>query len=157
MQDQYTYRVNASSTSLRNGVAVVEGIEPSITFSAPPEFQGEAGRWTAEHLILASVAACFVNTFSGMAKVSNFDFLSLEVEVEGILDKEEGGWRFTQINLRPRLKIALQKDCDRANRLLEKAEKTCLVVRSLNSRVVLEPEVLIEELLLEREQMSIDC
>lgn len=156
MEEQYTFRVNAACTSLRNGVASVEGIESPIAFSAPAEFQGESGRWTAEHLCLAAVAACFINTFSGMAHISKFDYLSLDMETEGILEKEEGGWRFTQIHVRPRLKIALQKDCDRANRLLEKAEKSCLVVRSLNSRVVLEPEVLIEELQLEREQMSID-
>jgi organic hydroperoxide reductase OsmC/OhrA len=29
-----------------------------------------------------------------------------------------------------------EKDRDRASRLLEKAEKTCLVVRSINSKVI---------------------
>jgi len=80
----------------------------------------------------------------------------LDLEVEGTLEREEGGWRFTQFNLRPRLKIDLQKDRDRAIRLLEKAEKTCLVARSLNSRIVLKPEVLIEEPLLQGAEISID-
>jgi len=156
MENQYTYRVNASSTTIRSGLVAPSGIEPSIEFSAPPEFQGKPGYWTPEHFLIAAVAGCFVSTFSGMAHISKLDFLLLDLEVEGTLEREEGGWRFTQFNLRPRLKIDLQKDRDRAIRLLEKAEKTCLVARSLNSRIVLEPEVLIEEPLLQGAEISID-
>jgi organic hydroperoxide reductase OsmC/OhrA len=156
MEHQYTYRVNASSTTLRSGLASANGIQPSIKFSAPPEFQGEVGCWTPEHLFVAAVAGCFVSTFSGIANASKFEFLSLDLEVEGVLQKEEGGWRFTQVNLRPRVKIALQKDVERANRLLEKAEKTCLVARSLNSRTVLEPEVLVQEVPVEHKKVGIN-
>ena len=118
MEKQYVYRVTAASTAVRSGITTAEEIEPSIAFSAPPEFQGEAGRWTPEHLFLASVAGCFVSTFSGMAQFSKFEFLSLDLEVEGVISKEEGGWRFTQVNLHPQLKIAQEKDRERANRLL---------------------------------------
>ena len=154
MEKQYVYRVSAASTAVRSGVATADEIQPSIVFSAPAEFQGEAGRWTPEHLFLASVAGCFVSTFSGMAQFSKFEFLSLDLEVEGLLSKEEEGWRFTQVNLHPRLKIAQEKDRERANRLLEKAEKTCLIVRSTNSKVILEPELIVEEEVLEGEKMG---
>ena len=154
MEKQYVYRVSAASTAVRSGIATADEIHPPIAFSAPPEFQGEAGRWTPEHLFLASVAGCYVSTFSGMAQFSKFEFLSLNVEVEGTLYKEEQGWRFTQITLHPRLKIALEKDRERASRLLEKAEKTCLIVRSTNSRIILEPELTVEEEILETEKMG---
>ncbi len=154
MEKQYVYRVSAVSAVGLSGVATAEEIQPSIAFSAPPEFQGEAGRWTPEHLFLASVAGCFMSTFSGMAQFSKFEFLSLDLEVEGVLSKEGEGWRFTQVSLQPRLKIAQENDRDRANRLLEKAEKTCLVVHSINSKVNLEPEVVVEEEVLEREKMG---
>jgi organic hydroperoxide reductase OsmC/OhrA len=154
MEKQYVYRVSAASTAVRSGVISAEEIQPSIAFSAPPEFQGAAGQWTPEHLFLASVAGCFVSTFSGVAQLSKCEFLSLDLGVEGILSKEEGGWRFAQINLHPRLKIAQEKDRERANRLLEKAERTCLVARSINSKVILEPELMVEEEVLEREKMG---
>jgi peroxiredoxin-like protein len=154
MEKQYVFRVTAASTAFLNGVATAEEIQPSIAFSAPPVFQGEARRWTPEHLFLASVAGCFVSTFSGMAQFSKFEFLSLNLEVEGVLRKEEGGWRFEQINLHPRLKIVQEKDRERASRLLEKAETTCLIVRSVNSKVILEPELVVEEEVLEREKMG---
>lgn len=154
MEKQYVYRVTAASTAVRCGFATAEEIQPSIVFSAPPEFQGEAGRWTPEHLFLASVAGCFVRTFSGMAQFSKFEFLSLDLEVEGVLRKEEGGWRFAEVNLHPRLKIVQEKDRERASRLLEKAETTCLIVRSVNSKVILERELVVEEEVLEREKIG---
>lgn len=154
MENQYVYRVSASSTTLRSGRASVEEIEPSIAFSAPPEFQGDPGHWTPEHFFLAAVAGCFISTFSGIANASRFEFLSLELEAEGTIEKDEGGWRFARINLRPRLKIVWEKDRERANRLLDKAEKTCLVTRSLTSRIVLQPEVLVEEELVEGQKMG---
>ena len=153
MENQYLYRVNASSTALRSGFVVAEDIEPSISFSAPPEFQGEAGHWTPEHFFVAAVAGCFISTFSGMAYFSKFEYLSLELETEGTIAKDEGGWRFTQITLRPRLKIAQEKDRERANRLLEKAERSCLVVRSLTTQVTLEPEIVLEEEFIDRQKM----
>jgi peroxiredoxin-like protein len=154
MEKQYVYRVSAASTAVRSGVVTAEEIQSSIAFSAPPEFQGEAGQWTPEHLFVASVAGCFVSTFSGMAQFSKFEFLSLDLEVEGVLSKEEGGWRFTQVNLHPRLKIGQEKNRERASRLLEKAEKMCLIARSINSKVILEPELIVEEEVLEREKMG---
>lgn len=154
MEKEYTYRVRAESIAVRSGVATSEGIQPPIAFSAPPEFLGEAGRWTPEHLFLASVAGCFVSTFSGMAHFSKFEFLLLDVEVRGLLSKEEGGWRFARVNLLPRLKIAQEKDRERASRLLEKAEKTCLITRSINSKIVLVPELIVQEGVLERESIG---
>ncbi len=145
MEDRHEYRVKASSTIVRSGVVTADGIHPSITFSAPPEFHGQAGHWTPEHFLVAAVASCFVSSVSGIAEVSRFDFISLDLEAEGVLGKDEGGWRFSEITLRPILKIAREEDRERAVRLLKKAEKSCLIARSLACRIVLEPEVKIEE------------
>jgi organic hydroperoxide reductase OsmC/OhrA len=145
MDSAHSYRIRATSTINRSGLAIAEGIQPSISFSAPPEFQGHAGVWTPEHFLVAAVASCYVSTFSGMAATSKFEFLSLHVEAEGILGKDELGWRFSEVVLRPRLKIVRAEDSERAKRLLQKAEKGCVVGRSLACPIVLYPELKIEE------------
>jgi peroxiredoxin-like protein len=148
MNTTHKYRIRATSTAVRSGLAVAEGMEPSIAFSAPPEFQGQAGHWTPEHFFVAAVASCFVSTFSGMAYNSKFEFVSLELETEGIITQDQAGWRFQEVVLRPRLTIAQTEDKERGNRLLHKAEKNCLVARSLVCPVVLEPAVIIAEQLM---------
>ena len=141
----HKYRVEATSTEIKSGVVVGQGIAPSITFSAPPEFNGMAGCWTPEHFFVAAVASCYISTFSGMAFNSNLEYSSLELEAEGIIAQEQAGWRFKEVVLRPRLTIAQEKDKDRGTRLLHKAEKNCLVGRSVACPIVLEPALIIAE------------
>jgi organic hydroperoxide reductase OsmC/OhrA len=126
-------------------MAVVEGVEPSIAFSAPPEFKGKAGHWTPEHFFVAAVASCYVSTFSGMAFNSNLEFFSLELETEGILAQESAEWRFREVVLRPRLTIANVEQRSLANRLLHKAKEHCLIGRSIACPVVMESALIIEE------------
>jgi len=53
----------------------------------------------------------------------------------------DGRMRFTEIVLRPRLLVRAGTERERALRVLEKAEKTCLVSASLATTIRLEPEV----------------
>jgi peroxiredoxin-like protein len=148
MESHHEYRINAFGAGGRNGVVQAEGVLSSISFSAPPEFSGEPGRWTPEHFLVAAVASCFVSTFSGISEKSRFEFVSFHLEAEGMLRNEEGIWRFTEIRLRPLVTILKEEDRDRAIRLLEKAEKSCLIARSLQCKIALFPAVKIEEELL---------
>src|SRR5713226_7793329 len=144
MEAHHEYRVHAFGAGGRNGVVRAEGVLPCISFSAPPEFLGEPGRWTPEHFLVAAVASCFVSTFSGIAEKSRLEFGSFKLDAEGLLDNEDGIWRFTEIKLRPIVSILKEEDRDRAIRLLEKAEKSCLIARSLQCKVALFPAVKIE-------------
>lgn len=142
MENTYLYRSSAIWTMRRRGIASAEDVPRTINFSSPPEFQGEPGLWTPEHLLVASVATCFLATFRAIAENSRLHVVRLEVEAEGVLEKQEGGFRFTRVVVRPRLTIADAADQERAQRLLEKAERACLISRSLSSQV--EMQVTIE-------------
>jgi peroxiredoxin-like protein len=144
MEAHHEYRVNAFRGDGRNGVVHAEGVLPCISFSAPPEFLGEPGRWTPEHFLVAAVASCFVSTFSGIAEKSRLEFASFNLDADGVLGNEDGIWRFTEIKLRPVVTVLKEEDRDRAIRLLEKAEKSCLIARSLQFKVTLVPAVKVE-------------
>jgi len=145
MNGTHKYQIRAASTAVRSGVARIEGIEPEIAFSAPPEFKGRAGYWTPEHFLVAAVASCYISTFSGMAFNSDLEFFTLELDTVGSLEQDAGGWRFGEVVLHPRLTIARQEQRNLANRLLAKAKENCLIARSLSCPVVLESAVIIEE------------
>jgi peroxiredoxin-like protein len=145
MEAHHEYRVNAFGAGGRNGVVHAEGVLSSISFSAPPEFSGESGRWTPEHFLVAAVASCFVSTFSGIAEKSRLEFASFNLDAEGLLGNDDGIWRFTEIKLRPVVTLLKEEDRDRTIRLLEKAEKSCLIARSLKCEVAVLPVVRIKE------------
>ncbi len=114
-----------------------------IIESAPPkEFDGPGNQWSPEGLLTASVADCFVLNFRAIAAASKFAWTTLEARTEGTLDRSEGKMRFTRFDTHAKLLAPAGTDIERAKRLLEKAESTCLVSNSLSSERHLTMEVL---------------
>jgi len=143
MEKSYTYRVTTHWTQHKRGIVEGQTIPRTINFAAPPEFGGEPGLWTPEHLLVASVSTCFVSTFRAVAEASKVEFDGVEIETEGMIEKLEGGFRFTKITLRPQVLIHDEKDRERVGRLLEKAERVCLVSRSLACTIVLDAKIMV--------------
>ena len=148
MDPHYSYTARASWTQHHPSFVKAEnGTPQTLDFSTPPEFGGEPGQWTPEHLLLAAVASCLVATFRGMSAKSKLEFPSIDVTVEGIIEKQDGYLSFTRIILHPEVLIGREEDRERATRLLEKAERACLIARSLSSEIVLQAKVTLEALL----------
>jgi organic hydroperoxide reductase OsmC/OhrA len=59
------------------------------------------------------------------------------------MEKTEGGFAFTQVTVRPRVVVPAEASVDRARRIVEKSEKSCLISRSLKAAVKVEPEVVV--------------
>jgi len=141
MNASYRFEVAANWTGGRNGVVTAEADVPKLAFSAPPEFQGQPGLWTPEHFLLGAVASCFVAAFGAVAAYSKFEAAALEITVEGTVEKLQDGYRFTRMLILPVLTVNQEADRERGIRLLEKAERACLVTRSLQCAVILESRV----------------
>jgi peroxiredoxin-like protein len=116
---------------------------PDLRSAPPADFDGPGDAWSPEHLVLAAVQTCFLFTLRAVARASRVEFQALELSAEGTVDRQDGGVRFTEIVLRPRLTLAPGADRDRALRVMEKSEKTCLVSASLATAVRLEPEIVV--------------
>lgn len=125
-----------------SGYAVLSTLGvPDLRAAAPADFDGPGDAWSPEHLLLAAVQACFLLTLRSIARASHVDFISLDVDAAGTVDRQEGVTRFTEIVLRPRLVIARGLDRERALRMLENTEKHCLVSASLSTPIRVEPEI----------------
>jgi peroxiredoxin-like protein len=138
--DSYTYEAEVEWTGRRNGWVNVEGL-PSVVFSSPPEFAGDPGLWTPEHLLLAAAASCLMTTFLAIAEISRLPVVSYRSKVFGRLEKvPEEGYRFTEITLVPEIGVA-GEDLEKAQKVLAKAEKNCFITKSLRATVQLEPRI----------------
>jgi organic hydroperoxide reductase OsmC/OhrA len=87
MNKSYAYQVTAHWTNHKRGIVEPESIPRTINFAAPPEFGGEPGLWTPEHLLLAAVSTCFVATLRAVAGASKLEFDGVECPVEGRVEK----------------------------------------------------------------------
>jgi uncharacterized OsmC-like protein len=114
---------------------------PALRTAPPADYDGPGDAWSPEHLLLASVQACFLFTLRAIARVSKLEFTMLELDASGTVDRKDGVTRFTEIVLRPRLTVPAGTNHERMLQILEKSEKTCLVSASLTTSLRLEPEI----------------
>lgn len=142
MIESHDYPVDVRWTSGKAGYAESADGLPSLPLASPPEFGGEEGLWTPEHLLVASVASCLMTTFLAIAELSKLEVESLEVSGSGHLVRgEDRRYRFDRVTLRPVVGVVGEAAREKALRLLAKAEEACLITRSLSAEVLMEPRI----------------
>ncbi len=139
--ESHVYQTSVKWTGDRRAVLAADGL-PDLEVATPPEFPGgHPGIWSPEHLYTAAAEACLMTTFLAIAANSRLEFKSYESAAEGTLEKTESGFLMTRITLRPKIVVAEPGQIERARRIVEKAEKLCLISNSMKTRVELVPEV----------------
>src|ERR1700683_5244000 len=134
------YTVNASVRPDGDVPLSAEGVR--IIESAPPkEFDGPGNQWSPEQLLTGAVADCFVLSFRAIATASKFRWLNLDASTRGTLDRPAGTMRFTRFDTHAKLRVPTGTDIERAKKLLEKAEQSCLIANSLSSERHLAVEI----------------
>jgi organic hydroperoxide reductase OsmC/OhrA len=133
------HRYSATATGSADGdIALETGQVPTLQSAPPLEFGGPGTRWSPETLIVAAVGDCFLLTFRAVAQASKFPWTLLRCEVHGTLDRVERVLQFTRFDLRAHLEVPLGVDADLAQRVLQKAERNCLISNSLKAASHLE-------------------
>ncbi len=139
------YVVKASAVSDSNVLLESPGLE-SLTSAGPAEFGGPGDLWSPETLLVAAVADCFVLSFRAIARGSKMDWISLTCDVVGDLDRIEKVTQFTSLRLKVRLEVPEGIREGKAERLLERAEHSCLITNSMKAESTLDYEVIVREL-----------
>ena len=140
---KFIYRTKVSWVREKRGILSSAG-KPDIEVAVPPEFGGHENIWTPEELFVASVNICIKTTFLYYARRNNLEFLSYESEAEGILERAENGFMFTEIKIIPKIVITLSSQIEKAKELIELSEKNCLISNSIKSKVKVIPEIRLE-------------
>jgi peroxiredoxin-like protein len=139
----HSYLVNLKWNEGRIGEISSPELNSKIEIATPPQFpKGVDGIWSPEHLFTAAVNSCFMTTFLSIAENSRLEFTEFSCSAIGNLDQIDGKFLMTEIILNPVLVITKEADRGKAERVLEKSEKACLISNSIKSNVVLNPTIL---------------
>lgn len=140
--EKHLYNVALTWKEGRVGEMSSPELPSRIEVATPPEFEkGVAGIWSPEHLFTASVLSCFMTTFLAIAEYSKLEFSNFDCTAEGVLAKEDGKFKMTEITLKPVLVIDDETKRERALRILDKAENACLITNSIQTVVHLDASV----------------
>ncbi len=142
LKDSYTYSTQLNWKDDSLGVLRSDDF-PELEVASPTDFPyGVPRTWTPEHLFVASVEICLMTTFTAIARNSKVSLSHYSSETTGKMEKmEDNRYMFTRIVIRPVVKVELEKDLERAERILFKAKKMCLISNSIKTEVVVEPEI----------------
>jgi organic hydroperoxide reductase OsmC/OhrA len=141
MQD-FPHRYSVAAGAQAEGPVALssEGL-PELVSAAPREFGGPGDRWSPETLLVAAVADCFILSFRAIARASKLAWTSLECRVDGTLDRVDRVTQFTAFHVHASLRVPAGVGEEQARRILEKAERSCLISNSLKAPSHLEAEV----------------
>ena len=138
------YNVNLKWNAERVGEVSSPELNTKIEVATPPQFpKGVEGIWSPEHFFTAAVNSCFMTTFLAVAENSRLEFKEFNCNAVGVLDQVEGKYLMTEVVLNPTLVIIKEEDKEKALRVLDKSEKACLISNSINSKVSLNPTVIL--------------
>ena len=138
----HRYQVSANAESEGNVVLKADDL-PQLISAPPAQFGGPGDQWSPEHLLVASVADCFILTFRAVAQASKLVWSNLEASAEGVLERVDRVTRFTTITVSATLTVPADTNIDKARQLLEKAEAACLITNSLSGETHLETEIIV--------------
>lgn len=120
-------------------------INSCIEVATPPEFpKGIPGIWSPEHLFTAAVSSCLMTTFLAIAENSKLEFSSFSCKSKGKLEQVDGKFLMTEVFLEPTVVIVHEKDREKAERILHRAETACLISNSIKSKVTMLPTISIK-------------
>lgn len=136
----HSYKINANA--VKDGLYKISAENLNEIETAPPQnFGGPGNIWSPEDLFVATIADCFLMTFKAVSALSKLDWISLDVNADGILDRVNSKLQFTDVTLNAILKLKEGGNEERAIRLMHKAEQNCLVTNSLKTNVLLNAKV----------------
>jgi organic hydroperoxide reductase OsmC/OhrA len=148
MEDlKYSFEINAVWSDDKTVQISSPAFTEPITTTIPPPFtNGIDGYWSAEHLFLASLASCFVQTFQNIAQLSELPFESFTCNISGDVEKIDHVFAFHSIKLFPTLIIPIEIYRSKAESVLEKMERNCIIASSVKTQIIIETKILVSEL-----------
>jgi organic hydroperoxide reductase OsmC/OhrA len=116
-----------------------------VIITTYPEAVVTENEWNAEHLFLSAVTTSFLSTYIDLAKKMKFENAGFECTATGQVELVDGKFKFTFIHIYPKAYVMNDGEIEKAQLALVRAKKTCPIFNSINSEIVLHPEVAINQ------------
>ncbi|SFC79318.1 peroxiredoxin, SACOL1771 subfamily [Bacillus sp. OV322] len=135
---EHHFHLKASWPGLRNGTGSIQAGKLQTKISIPPEMDGPGEGTNPDEMLLGAAATCYIITLAAMLERSKIEKESLTMESEGIVDVTNGVFTYKKIIHRPHLVLKAgtsDRDVEKAVRLIEKAEESCMISRAVRGNV----------------------
>lgn len=120
------------------------GDKPAIPGTADPAFRGVPYRWNPEELLVASLAQCHMLWVLALCSQEGIAVTDYTDHPSGTMAQtSDGGGYFTEVVLRPVVRIAAPQHAAALTDLHERAHRLCFIANSVNFEVRCEPQIVV--------------
>lgn len=146
---QHHFHLEAEWPGGRNSIGYIRAENLQTKISIPPEMGGPGAGTNPDEMLLGAAATCYIISLGAMFERANLPIAQMEMKSEGVVDVTDGVFTYEKIIHRPSVllkKEVTEKQYHLTQKLVEKAEKTCMISRAIQGNVSLElePDIQIE-------------
>lgn len=143
---QFLFEVRLNWLTGTIGILSARDADGTLQIATPPEFGGEGGKpWTAEHYFLSAISSCYMATYLAYAAKLAFEISYFESTAIGHIKIINGKYKFTNVNLYPKIYIPDEDIREKANMAVTKTHKNCVIINSLDLDMIYHDEILLDE------------
>ncbi|MGC4038596.1 MAG: OsmC family protein [Chitinophagaceae bacterium] len=142
-EKHFLFTVQLNWLGEKKGILSAHDAVDTIQVATPPEFGGTGKPWSPEHLFLGAISSCFMTTLLAFAEKFQLSIAKIDCDITGLVGIIEGKYKFTKIDVFPRVFIAEEGLRELANKVVTNTHRYCLVTNSVNAAVTYHTEVLL--------------
>ncbi|WP_010648450.1 OsmC family protein [Oceanobacillus massiliensis] len=138
---EHHFHLKADWPGGRNSEGYIEAGNLKTKISIPQEMDGPGIGTNPDEMLLGAAATCYVITLAAMIERAKLPLKEMSHESEGIVDVTNGIITYKKIIHRPTVLLketATEEHYSKLKKLVEKAEKSCMISRAIQGNVVLE-------------------
>lgn len=135
------FHLKADWAGGRNSEGYIEAGNLQTKISIPPEMDGPGIGTNPDEMLLGAAATCYLITLAAMIERAALPLKEISLESEGIVDVTKGVITYKKIIHKPVVALdanATDNEHRKLEKLVEKAEKSCMISRALQGNVEIE-------------------
>ncbi|AIF44720.1 OsmC family protein [Virgibacillus sp. SK37] len=140
---EHHFHLKATWPGGRNNDGFIETENLKTKISIPTEMDGPGIGTNPDEMLLGAAATCYVITLAAMIERAELPLEKMGLDSEGIVDVTGGVFTYKKIIHRPHVTLnqdATEEQVNKLKKLVEKAEKSCMISRAIQGNVEIELE-----------------
>ncbi|UJL46037.1 OsmC family protein [Virgibacillus sp. NKC19-16] len=135
------FHLKASWPGGRNSEGYIDAGNLQTKISIPTEMDGPGVGTNPDEMLLGAAATCYIITLAAMIERADLPLNEMSLESEGIVDVTNGVFTYKKIIHKPTVTLkdgSQETDYKKLEKLVEKAEKSCMISRAIQGNVEIE-------------------
>ncbi|GEK30143.1 hypothetical protein KZO01_04520 [Kurthia zopfii] len=137
----HIFNLSATWPGGRNTVGTIDAGQLKTEISIPKEMDGPGIGTNPDEMLLGAAATCYLISLAAMLERAKIIPAQLSLKSQGIVDVTNGVFTYEKIIHQPEIELskeATEREFAMAEKLAQKAEKTCMISKAIRGNVEIE-------------------